>query len=509
MLKVHFPVGRLAFILGVLLLASGAVRAQTNQTINLGPNVGTFSYTVTANLFDCTDVYTYTEYDFDNFAYTSVDGVQHSFTDSTYSIRGNSNSPCPNSAGPTVTENGGDYTLVIAPHSGSGSLNVTVTVPGYINPKFMVVGVVYAPPGSASFVDYETSNLVSSTMTTKNTFSTGYTQTSTVEFSRSIKPWKNGQIDASAKDSTSYTTITTTTDSTAVTFQQVTGLKRSYPGPVCDYCGVDHDYDQILVWLNPVVLYTLTNNGAVQANGYGYSTWDEPGVDVYPVYVCELNGDCPMASSTTQAFARSWATTPFGQGQALTAQDMQNILQMDPYWNCTYQSPVSDTTDCVEPADPNRYTQSTNASFFYRQPPPGIGPTTSVYTWSYTNTDNVGLSYTKEIDQTFSYESTFGFSIFGLGFKDTVNQSTTIKHIYETSDQFTSSSTSTASASITEPVCNVVNGSCSPMYPPSNAFSPIPCTPLSLPTAFGQGDNMFIYQDNLFGTFLIEPYGQP
>src|SRR5438309_5223995 len=148
----------------------------------------------------------------------------------------------------------------------------------------MVVGIVYAPPGHVSFVDYSTSNLVSSTISAKRTFSTGYTQGNTFMYTQKIQPWKNAEIDSSAQDSTSYTNTTTTTASTAVTVQQVTGLSRNYPGPTCDYRGVDHDYDQILVWLNPVELYTLTNNGVVQANGYGYSTWDQPGVDVYPAY---------------------------------------------------------------------------------------------------------------------------------------------------------------------------------------------------------------------------------
>src|SRR5437867_10902708 len=69
MLKAHFPVGRLTFILGVLLLASGGVKA---TTISLGANVGTFSYTVTSDIFDCNDLYTYTRYDFNNIVYTPV-----------------------------------------------------------------------------------------------------------------------------------------------------------------------------------------------------------------------------------------------------------------------------------------------------------------------------------------------------------------------------------------------------------------------------------------------------
>jgi hypothetical protein len=484
-------------------------------SVNFGSNLGHLSYTASvvtgARCIENNGRYfNYIYYSFYNFAFVSSQGITQPISGSTGYISGGApQQGCPHyPPGPPLTFNGNGYTIVISPYG-----SATITVPGYINPKYVVLGIVYAPPGGKSNVSYSTSNLVSSTLTTKNTFTSGYTQSNTVETSLNIMPWKNGAIDSSAKSSTSYTNTTTATDSTAVTAQQVTGISSTFPGPTCDYCGVDHDYDQIGVWLNPVLLYTLTNNGVVQANGYGYSSWDQPGTDVYWVYVGELNGDFQMRGSTTQAFARSWAsalTWPSGQRPALTAQDMQSILKMDPYWNCTYKSPVTDTTDCAEPPDSHRYTQSTNSNFPYAQPIPGIGPDSKTYTWSYTNTNDVTNATTLENDQTVSYESTFGVSIFGFGFKDTIGQSTTIKSIYETSSEFKSSNTSTASASITGPVCNVVGGFCTPTYPPPNAYDPtkVPCTPLQLLTAFGQGTNMYIYQDNLFGSFMLEPYGQ-
>ena len=169
MLKAHFPVGRLTFILGVLLLASGGVKA---TTISLGANVGTFSYTVTSDIFDCNDLYTYTRYDFNNMVYTPVDGVQHSLgSDSTYYIKGG-DPGCPAShGGPTIRDNEADYSLVIVPQD--GDLNVTVTVPGYVNPKFAVLGVTYAPPGPQSFVEYSNSTLISNTSSISSSFASG------------------------------------------------------------------------------------------------------------------------------------------------------------------------------------------------------------------------------------------------------------------------------------------------------------------------------------------------
>lgn len=415
---------------------------------------------------------------------------------------------------------GNSYFIAFVPTSNGGH-NAYMTMPGYINPKYIVVGIIYSPSGSGSKVDYSQSNLVSSTVTTKESFTNGYTQTNTQlatgSFGVVLHGYKLGGIDTSVKNSTSYTQATTTTDSTAVTVQQTTGTETVVPGPTCDYCGVDHDYDQILVWLNPVVTYNLLNNGVVQATGYGFSTYDQPGVDVYPVYVGELNGDLPVRPSTTQAFARGWASVfqwPSGEGPALTAQDEQKILQMDPYWGCTYKTQLSDpneATECPEPPDVSRFTEATSTSFPYTQAEVGAQPSSKTYTWSYTNTDSQGLDEKVENDQTIGYEYSFGYTTpFGVGFQDTLSQSYTMQYTYEASNQFTNTSTSTASATITQAQCNVVNGACDPWYPPANAYDPtvVPCAPLSLGPVFGQGDSLYIYMDNLFGTFLTEPYGQ-
>lgn len=238
-------------------------------------------------------------------------------------------------------------------------------------------------------------------------------------------------------------------------------------------------------------------------------------MDVYWVYVGELNGDLPVRSSTTTEFARAWAAGevwPSGQGPGLTAQDEQNIVQMDPYWACTYQSPWtnSETSPCAKPPDPTRFTESAgNQSFPYSQPVPGDSPSSQTYMFSYTNTDSQGTTVTTTNSQTFGMETKYSGSIFGVGFSETLSNSSTIKHSYETSSQFTSSNTTTAMATIWQPPCNVAGASCSPVYPPSNAYNPVTCLPIStLGQAFGQGYTMYVYQDNLFGTFMMEPYGQ-
>lgn len=507
-----------ALLISVVLAMIGTASA-TNETVNFGANLGVLNYVMTSSTGRCTSNYgevTYTEYDFSDFSYVSAQGVTQPIDGDTYwyyNIGGrNATGSCPSSQGPTITYNGSGYTINLAPrYNGVGVLAAQIEVPGYINPKYKIVGLLYAPPGNKSSVDYTTTNLVSSTVTTKSSYKSGYTQTTSVMTSDMINPWKNGSIDTSSKVSSTYTQSVTTTDSTAVTVQKTTSTSTVVPGPACAYCGVDHDYDIIEVWLNPVELYTLTNDGAVQANGYGFSTYDQPGMDVYQVYAGELNGDIPMRSSTVSAFARSWASVfvyPSGGGSGLTAQDEQNILKADPYWNCTYRSAVSDATDCAEPPSSTRYTETSNVNFPYEQPEAGGQPTTKNYSWSYTNTDTEGQDVTYSFTQSFGLEQTFSAKAFGFGFQTSVSDTFTTTETYETSSQFTGTNTTTAAASITGPPCNVVSGVCSPMYPPANAYDPINCTALTLATAFGQGDSMYIYQDNLFGTFLLEPYGQ-
>ena len=475
------------------------------STISFGPNLGTLTY---GYYYSGVTGGCYVDETYSGFVYNnSAAGISQAISGSTFQDVDTCNSA--NTAyGPTITYNGNGYTITIP---GGFKTPATISVPGYINLKYIILGVLYAPPGHQSNVDYTNSDLVSSTVTTKNSLSSSYTQSKTLQFSTMIHPWKNGEIDSGVQVSSSFTQATTTTDSTAVTVQKTTGTSIQAAGPVCDYCGVDHDYDLVAVWLNPVQLFTLTNGGTVTPNGYGFSSYDQPGMDVYYVYVGELNGDFQLRNSTTTAFGRSWASSFLympGDGPALTAQDEQNILKADPYWNCTYKSPVSDTTDCAEPPDSTRFTQSTNTSFPYQQPIPGGQPITKGYSWSYTTTNTTGIDASYSFSQTFALETTFGASIFSFGFQEALKQEWTTSSTYETSSEFTSSNTSTAAASITGPLCNVANGSCNPVYPPSNAYTPVSCTPLQLATAFGQGDNMFLYQDNLFGTFMVEPYGQ-
>jgi hypothetical protein len=518
--------GLFFFVIIVMGIAVRSSATVTQESINFGANLGTLDYTVSTQAETCTSEYgltDYTIYTFNNLVFHLANNTTQQINNETWwdvgvggRIIGSGDCPDDPSGGViTYVASGNAYTITMTPHN-NGAFSAAIAVPGYINPKYIVLGVIYAPPGHKSYVDYTDSTLVSSTVTTKNSFGSGFTETSAVtENGNLLYGFQGGSLTVGVTASTSWTENTTTIDSTAYTVQKTTSTSLQVPGPICDYCGVDHDYDLIAVWLNPVQLITLGSGGSgisgIAPNGYGFSTYDQPGVDVYYVYAGELNGQLPVRSSTKTAFARSWASIlawPSGQGPALTSQDKENILQLDPYWNCTYKSAINNTTACPEPPDTTRFTQSTNSSFPYQEPAAGGQPITKPYSWSYSTTDTQGTDVTSSVSETTGIEETFDASLFGFGYKATLSQSWSTNYTYETSSQFTSTNTSTAAVNITGPGCTVVKGACSPQYPPPHAYDPITCAALTLATSFGQGDNMYIYQDNLFGTFLLEPYGQ-
>jgi hypothetical protein len=481
------------FLAGTL---AGPLSATTN---NFGPNLGSLNYTVSSAYGAWCTTNTgrrirYYDTSFYNFVYVANDGSSQPISGSTYYISGGvAGDPfCPpKPRGPQITYNGSGYTIVISV-TVSATINAAITVPGYVNPKYVTLGVTYAPPGPQSFVDYTNSTLISNTSSFINTFSTGYTLSVKLSLSAGLFGWANG---------TTTSTSTTgwgqeSTNSSSVTVSKTTSISVKVPGPANPYVGDDHDYDVIWVWLNPVNLFTLSNGGSVQWNGYGYSTLDQPAMDVIGVYAGCLNGDLNQTSCNNlylTPFARAWAAGeiwPSGQGPGLTATDLQNILAADPYGRCNSASPIGSSA-CPSP-DPTRFTLTLNQSTQYQQPPPGGQPFTISYTEGYTNTSSVGQGANYTFSQAFGLETTYSGKIFGIGFNDTISSTQTLTWKNQWNSQFTSSTGSTAQASITGPPCTVVGSACSPAYPPSS------------PT-YGQAVGFDVYQDNLFGTFLLVP----
>jgi len=260
---------------------------------------------------------------------------------------------------------------------------------------------------------------------------------------------------------------------------------------------VNHDYDTILIWLNPVALISVypSQPGQLAFNGYGYDEADTnlQGPDVLPVPVGCLNGHFPSADCQQFAgeLSRSWANGQqmFGTGQvpALTAADYAQIVSLDPLANPSYvfspsQTYPNTTTD-------RRYTLSgDNAVIFsyfnYVQPPPGQQPEKTVLTNVYTNLDSLGQNSSSSYSEAFGVDSNFSGGSFLSGISVDINASQTLNWTNTAGTTVTSTNTQTDTATIVDPVCN----------------GTIVCSPVS--TAPVQWN---VYQDNIYGSFEFQP----
>jgi hypothetical protein len=360
---------------------------------------------------------------------------------------------------------------------------------GYLNPKYVILGVTYAPPGPSSYVSYANDSTVSSTADTKATFASERQNSIKTSVNVSIKGWKAG---ASSTITNKYTQSSFTSSSTTVS--QSTSLTTRVPGPSNPYVGLNHDYDIVWVWLNPVQLFTLHedtsyNVKSVEWNGYGFSTLDQADMEVYPVYIGWLNGDIPMTPDQARPLQRAWAAGqiwPAGQGPALTGTDFQYIVQADPYWQCTPKPSA-----CPVTVDGTRLTQTPlNQDLLYLQAPVGGQPITQNYTEGYTKISSQGQGASYGYSQTYAWEQTFGASggigkLFKIGFEETLSQSNTVSWTNQWDRFLTSTNSQTATASITGPPCIVSGSTCNPAYTGTTEFG--------------------LYEDNLFGTFMFYP----
>src|SRR5579872_1395843 len=212
------------------------------------------------------------------------------------------------------------------PSSLTGGSGPTL-IQGFIHPKFVVVGVTYAPPGPSSFVQYSDSTTFGSTTTNASSFTSDISFS--VSASATISAWVilgSAGTKVTASESNDWTQGSSS--SNTVTLSKQTTIAEKTMGTPNAFSPVNHDYDIIWLWLNPLVIYTAggypsapTSPISLQWNGYGYDPADQPGVDVYGVYVGYLNGHFGDNPSTDAVLARSWQTGliwPAGDGPAIS-----------------------------------------------------------------------------------------------------------------------------------------------------------------------------------------------
>ena len=384
-----------------------------------------------------------------------------------------------------------DARITFTPQGQSGSATVENFVTGYVNPKYLIMGVTYAPPGQQSYVQYTSTNMLGTTAGVSDTFATGTSVSVSVGNGGKIAGWASGKITTTT--STSFTQSSTTSSSITTSLQ--TALSTKTTGVSDSFNPVNHDYDIIWLWLNPVSVFTLDpqNTQNVTWNGYGFDMADQPAMDIFPVYVGYLNGDWGAIPPTyTQALSRSWATNqtfPSGQSAAITSADYPAILAADPFTNPNYTFSLASGVSPATTVD-NRFTISGGANgstqdFVYLQAAPGQQPITQSFTSTYTNNSTQGQSSTQTNQVAFGVDVSFSSSAFIASFNYDLKYQNTFTWTATQNSSINTVASQADTLSLTGPPCNSSTAPCVPVY-----------------TGPGRWD---VYQDNIYGSFMFHP----
>jgi hypothetical protein len=227
---------------------------------------------------------------------------------------------------------------------------------GSLFPKYMILTVVYAPPGSQgcmfnSSASYGDGTTLGTTISASSSFNTE------TKISASVGAevaGNGGEIGASfafgQKDSNG--------SEMSVTNKSGSSIKAS--GPCSD--GINHDYDRVYVLLGPEVPVEFADPAGCPNCGGETTSWSlAPNVGTqYEVYVGELKGTMEMRQSTSDIFA----------AHDINMDDQLAMLSADPLANWS-------GTALDEP-DPSRFVRTTR-SIAYAPPVPGALPDSHDY----------------------------------------------------------------------------------------------------------------------------------
>jgi hypothetical protein len=477
----------LAFTAVMLVLVAIAASAQTvissstssgSSSVGPGSGLGTLTWTVEDDLVTCTETDppqfypSYEQWTYSGFVYVDGSGVSHNMSGgASYLVSNGGSPPCPGNYTGTGTLTGDGYTIVFVPNEDSGTATLQ-PVPVFVNPKYVILAVTYAPPRSQSNVNYSESTLVGNSTALSGSFTNQTSLSVSVSAGFTI-PGLSGNSTGSYSTTWSQEADTSSSVSLNKSFQQADEVR----GPTSSL-GVNHDYDVIWLWLNPLVNFNAgPGPNTLTWTGYSYDMSDIPAMDIYPVFVGYLNGHFSMPSNVAQVLARSWAanqTWPAGQGPGLTSADFATILAADPFSNPSYT--VTVPSGSFTSTD-GRFTVTDNQNISYTPPPPGGNPITQTYIESYqtTQTQGQGAKYT--------YQSGFGWDTsFSVGIVEKVSfdikTSNTLTWTNQWSKTRTNTTTQSASLSVTGPAA-------------SDNYTG--------PTEF------VVFQDNIYGTFMFFP----
>lgn len=446
-----------------LLLMTGMAAAQ-QQTINVQGG-GTLTFQM-AHYYDyCGSSHSFyvNEWDFSNFVYTDTTGGTYSMPGfaAAFEVTGDNrdNCPTPPPSSPVQLNQQG---ILITFYPGDGYATATLgPISGILSPKYIVLAVTYAPPGASSYVNYSNSTSQSTSTSVSKTFTDQTSLSVTMGASTNFGIFA---ADTSATASTSYSQEKDSSSSVALSTTTTYG--RQIPGPSSSAQGVNHAYDIIWVWLNPLVNMSINPDNSLNWNGYSYDSSDINEMDIVPLYVTWLQNPQTMPADVVNVLARSWDTSGTG---GLTTADYATILARDPMLNASF-NPNTDAS--------GRFDLQAGHDFNYVPPPAGGQPVTETYSLSTQATSTAGQGSSDTYQVGLGFDLKFKTGLFFAKVKTEIKVDNTATWVNKWSSLSTSTSGQQASLSVTGPAT-------------SDNYTG--------PTRFE------VWRDNVYGTFMFYP----
>ncbi len=287
----------------------------------------------------------------------------------------------------------------------SPSLSSKFIQTGTIQPKYHVLSVMYAPPGTEgkanpSSVSYSTGSSLGTTVST------------TSAFKSTVKVEAEG---TGGGASFGYSHSSSNTDSIQIT--KTEGSTETLGGPSSD--GIDHNQDRFSLWLNPILTVTI---GPGKAVNWKLGVSDGP-MRIQEVTVAQLKNPALLSPGVKADFDKVGMTTD----------DFATILALNPFAASANYVP-----------DPNRY-EPLSQSIPYDPPysDQGLGSDAHSYTVSTANIN--ASSQTLESKYSVGVKLNLDFGVFKL------KSSTELEWTNSSTDSTSTGSTQSATVTITGP----------------------------------------------------------
>jgi Galactose oxidase, central domain len=356
------------------------------------------------------------------------------------------------------------------------------TLTGIVNPKYVILSVQYAPPGAKSTVDYGTSTNVGTSTSTLNSFSTTKNLSITVGIKTPSGTPVMGALGGGISDTLSTTNTEEQDTTSSVAFNKITSNDITVPGPSSNTVGVDHQFDKIQIWLNPVADFQISGNN-VNLSNYFFDLADPSlDMDIVTLTLGQLQNPSLIVNQTQiNQLMRSWALTlTDGASPGLTATDLLAIAEADPFSVPSYSPIFTVYADGTCSTD-GRFCLSNNTDVQYAAPQQGGQGNVLKYVEGYTRTATEGQTVKDTHSTEFSVDANASGGFLGL-FSVDLKTSTTLTFVNQWSTQTSLVTGQTVTTTITPP-----------------GFS----DNYTGPTEFD------IFQDNIYGTLMFNPIAFP